>query len=419
MAETTMDSASPPQDGKPRRAYKACLHCRKRKAKCDLGDIDHPREPPCRRCAREGVECTFAESRRGGRASFLKGQLEKEDSLPAILQSGSSAFLSARPPDADFHPFPSSSSVKPYQSPPSPGGVTVFDDDSSNPNKRRRHSSAARPDPLDPKSLAEASLQNPTDALEILALASADVRSGHSLSTRNGAEDRQAHSPAPSESAGPEGRPHASKGEQGTFARLLNHSPFFSQSSLPTQVPRAGGFPRAPSPQHLSSHPLIAASVITFDQLRTYVHQFFVRHHHIFPVVPASRIPRTDEQLAQFAFDENHLVTAMVVVASRHDAQNPQVHDLSWEYMQVRITKGQHDCGDARQLTLVVQTLLQELVLGKGASVGAVEALLLLSEYLPRPTEPDQLSGQAENAMAWMLVGMVSPSLRSQSAPHR
>ncbi|KAA8909747.1 hypothetical protein TRICI_004396 [Trichomonascus ciferrii] len=49
-----------------RRSYKACLNCRQRKVKCDLGDISNPSKPPCARCRREGKECTFTDSKRGG-----------------------------------------------------------------------------------------------------------------------------------------------------------------------------------------------------------------------------------------------------------------------------------------------------------------------------------------------------------------
>lgn len=42
------------------RAYKACILCRKRKARCDLGERDGP---PCMRCRRELRECIFSSER--------------------------------------------------------------------------------------------------------------------------------------------------------------------------------------------------------------------------------------------------------------------------------------------------------------------------------------------------------------------
>lgn len=46
----------------PKRGYRACVHCRLRKAKCDLGDVNAPSEPPCSRCRREQRECVFLPS---------------------------------------------------------------------------------------------------------------------------------------------------------------------------------------------------------------------------------------------------------------------------------------------------------------------------------------------------------------------
>ncbi|CED83259.1 Zn(2)-C6 fungal-type DNA-binding domain [Phaffia rhodozyma] len=51
---------------KAKRAYRACTNCRTRKARCDLGDVNYPKDPPCARCKRESKECTFLPSRRGG-----------------------------------------------------------------------------------------------------------------------------------------------------------------------------------------------------------------------------------------------------------------------------------------------------------------------------------------------------------------
>lgn len=52
------------KDTKWRRSYKACLNCRLRKIKCDMGPLDKPHEPPCKRCKREGKTCEFLQSRK-------------------------------------------------------------------------------------------------------------------------------------------------------------------------------------------------------------------------------------------------------------------------------------------------------------------------------------------------------------------
>lgn len=74
-----------------RRSYKACLNCRKRKIKCDLGDLSNPSKPPCARCRREGKQCVFVESKRGGVANVRAGKEKKRKlespSPPIIVRS--------------------------------------------------------------------------------------------------------------------------------------------------------------------------------------------------------------------------------------------------------------------------------------------------------------------------------------------
>ncbi|KAF2453679.1 hypothetical protein BDY21DRAFT_258620, partial [Lineolata rhizophorae] len=46
------------------RVYQACIPCRRRKVRCDLGPVDNPHDPPCLRCRRESKECFFSKTRR-------------------------------------------------------------------------------------------------------------------------------------------------------------------------------------------------------------------------------------------------------------------------------------------------------------------------------------------------------------------
>lgn len=55
----------PPQH---KRVYQACIPCRRRKVRCDLGSVDNPHDPPCVRCRRESKECFFSATRRKRKA---------------------------------------------------------------------------------------------------------------------------------------------------------------------------------------------------------------------------------------------------------------------------------------------------------------------------------------------------------------
>lgn len=57
MSRPTSQKVS--KENKWRRGFKACLNCRARKVKCDLGPVDEPHDPPCSRCRREGKICEF------------------------------------------------------------------------------------------------------------------------------------------------------------------------------------------------------------------------------------------------------------------------------------------------------------------------------------------------------------------------
>ncbi|KAI9835029.1 MAG: hypothetical protein M1838_005401, partial [Thelocarpon superellum] len=47
-----------------KRVYQACIPCRRRKVRCDLGSVDEPHDPPCQRCRRESKDCFFSATRR-------------------------------------------------------------------------------------------------------------------------------------------------------------------------------------------------------------------------------------------------------------------------------------------------------------------------------------------------------------------
>ncbi|KAM0788743.1 hypothetical protein ACM66B_002835 [Microbotryomycetes sp. NB124-2] len=59
-ATATPSDHEGPKSKRPKRTYRACLPCRGRKLKCDLGDPDAPTDGPCRRCRREQRECVFS-----------------------------------------------------------------------------------------------------------------------------------------------------------------------------------------------------------------------------------------------------------------------------------------------------------------------------------------------------------------------
>ncbi|EMC94185.1 hypothetical protein BAUCODRAFT_43357, partial [Baudoinia panamericana UAMH 10762] len=117
------------------------------------------------------------------------------------------------------------------------------------------------------------------------------------------------------------------------------------------------------------------------DLLRRYKHWY----HPYFPLVPAATLDTAD--LGRTARDEKHLLTAILVIASRDLVEEPGVFVACSEYM---------------------RTLVSALAAGGPANVEAVEALLLLAEWTPYTSRGDagHVGRGEEDREAWMHVGV-------------
>ncbi|KAI0199973.1 transcriptional activator ARO80 [Astrocystis sublimbata] len=122
--------SSGPSQPQHKRVYQACIPCRRRKVRCDLGSVDNPHDPPCMRCRRESKECFFSATRRKRKNDDDQDEYADE----YIVRNGRKRhYLEGSPPlgnpaadDPDdsttFQPVPLS---KPFQHLPlTPGGST-------------------------------------------------------------------------------------------------------------------------------------------------------------------------------------------------------------------------------------------------------------------------------------------------------
>ncbi|WWD19773.1 hypothetical protein CI109_104237 [Kwoniella shandongensis] len=447
-----MDSSSKGGD-KVKRGYRACLHCRSRKAKCDLGDIDAPSSPPCSRCKRESRECVFAPSRRGGnnRKRPMKTSDDEEMSDSDVKPEGGGGggrsssrsaaaveLTSSHPAQTFPYPNPprvhrrmSSSSLVHHpmrQSPPAPTSSSSYyhhhsfskpatgsssshfspmtsssthgtpqtrtgqsqhpalppvgrGKPSTTPSPKRRRLHLNPPlHATDPSSIVVADMRNESDALQILALASGQAAIQDDLEEeqdiRNGS-----------------GRDGGAKLLSGTMGLNLGIDAFADKSS------EKGLSPTVTQPASLGHFPLVKLGILSEDQVTRLTEHFFRCHHHLFPMVPASIIPRTKEQVALFAQNERYLLAAYIIIASRPDnsPEMREVHHRSWEVMRGWIADVQ--------------------CLGAPPTVGLVEALLLLAENLPRTpaaTTPEEIHASGcrvephgdENRQAWQMIGL-------------
>ncbi|GMM28793.1 Aro80 protein [Martiniozyma asiatica (nom. inval.)] len=85
-----------PAKKKFKRNYLACLNCRTRKVKCDLGDVENPHPPPCVRCKRERKECVFIDSKRGTKKNSTVENISTSP-LPPVLPKPTNSSFSTKP----------------------------------------------------------------------------------------------------------------------------------------------------------------------------------------------------------------------------------------------------------------------------------------------------------------------------------
>jgi hypothetical protein len=127
-----------------KRVYQACIPCRRRKVKCDLGSVDNPGDPPCVRCRRESKDCYFSATRRkrkvDGQDDSLDGYEEEGD---YVIRNGRKRLCSdagSEPMSASRSTFASSlynrNSEEILQPPVTPGGHPGR----SQPLRRQSHS---------------------------------------------------------------------------------------------------------------------------------------------------------------------------------------------------------------------------------------------------------------------------------------
>lgn len=79
-SSSTPNPPAQPSSAQHKRVYQACIPCRRRKVRCDLGSVDNPHDPPCVRCRRESKECYFSATRRK-RKNGEDGDDQPEDDI--------------------------------------------------------------------------------------------------------------------------------------------------------------------------------------------------------------------------------------------------------------------------------------------------------------------------------------------------
>ncbi|KAM3413711.1 hypothetical protein BST61_g10402 [Cercospora zeina] len=314
-ASASASAAKPRREGakseREKRTYRACLHCRQRKSRCDLYSSGEPGRPPCERCIREQHECVLGGSRRGGRRVKRGTTAELINNNNNNNNNTTTTTTTTTTPGPSPHTLPAlpgsiESLVRPLalnqphqQRPLDPS----LQQQQHQPRQQRLPSwTALNPDsrtlpPLQhdgavtpvakmtvDDTVASTDLQNPADALEFLAhVAERDSGSNH----------------PPPMHAGAFGRPP---------------QPLARRTSQPQDGSRSGQ-PLTPS-NHIDYPPLTKGK-LGLDMIQALLYRYEDKYHPFFPLAnPAAMDP---SNLPTIAAKEPHLLAAILTVASKDE----------------------------------------------------------------------------------------------------
>ncbi|CAG8979931.1 hypothetical protein HYALB_00013515 [Hymenoscyphus albidus] len=348
------------------RAYRACLNCRSRKSKCYL-EANGGR-PPCRRCQREGKDCVLGESHRGGRRVRKKPKLDEnltQDNQTSPIQddsvvinngssspnnsfSGSSLPVQTaaynhvpQSPHLRSPPFQHNYGTQPEPTYPWPQQLTPATTLNGSTSLLEGNSSKSAERTGVHENIASVDLQNPSDALDILAQVAHSAEDGESPPSDQPQNQARNHQTSPIESL---------------------HSPLVTNpDSYLHYKPVQDGMISPEMIYHL------------FSSYEEFFHPFF-------PIIPQETFDRA--RLPWMSRNEPHLFSAILTVASK---DQERVHQLCYDHN---------------------QQLVSMILSGADADVEAVEALLLLSQWVShRPQSTLAVGRGEEDRVAWMYIG--------------
>ncbi|PIA94108.1 hypothetical protein CB0940_07999 [Cercospora beticola] len=341
------------KEEKEKRTSRACLACRARKSSCKLPKTEDGKlTTPCARCKASGLECVIGSSNRGGRrvrkrtldqAGLANNNVQQPRESPAI--SGASVHFTPDTlssgqthtgwPQSDYGPAipQSGTGMGADLNPPAPDAI-MLDPALQAADANARESLLTNPATRESSigtsgNIAFNDLQNPSDALGILAQI-------------------------------------ASNGE---YNSGYGSSQYTTTTTISAQL----------------EYPLVREGRLSMSRILQLLQRYKYYYHPYFPIVPAATLDAAN--LSRTAREEPHLLTAILVIASRDLTDEPNIFISCSEHM---------------------RALVSALAAGGSGQVEAVEALLVLAEWTPYTSRSDagHVGRGEEDREAWMHVGM-------------
>ncbi|KAH7371223.1 hypothetical protein BKA66DRAFT_572960 [Pyrenochaeta sp. MPI-SDFR-AT-0127] len=397
MSTASPQSAPRSNTAQHTRTYQACIPCRRRKVRCDLGPVDSPFDPPCVRCRRESKECFFSATRRKRKAD---GEEDLEEADDYEVRNGRKRQRSDDVRVPEPINITTANSTAYISQPLTPGGsVGRYE-----PLRRPNTSAGRLPPPNDDE---DQKVNNET----VATLQAGEVYSGHdALNLLFEAAGMNGHIRTGSTSSMQRPTIGSTPGSQTNFASPqanATHVQSNSRTAVEPSVDPAIQQPMIPDPPNeaafadavraWSKFRFVRAGWLTAKEAIAYIDYFYAFLSPLTPIVVPDY--RDHAFHAKLLKEEPMLVITLLTISSRYSQPSGSnnigatsraylIHEKLWKYLQGMIDRmifGQEQfgggfCGAGQQPGSDVNPLSR-----KGLrTLGTVESMMLLTEWHPR-----------------------------------
>ncbi|KAG9237708.1 hypothetical protein BJ875DRAFT_481011 [Amylocarpus encephaloides] len=425
LPDGSRSSQQPQEAAQPvqhRRVYQACIPCRRRKVKCDLGSVDTPGDPPCVRCRRESKECYFSATRRKRKSEGVESLDGFEQGDDYVVRNGRKMGRSSpgrqtsmgAPPSRSgpTAPWPDNTPVNPGP-PLTPGGSVGRPAPLRRPTNQGRdennrttsdESGNTQLENLEAREVMSTKVYGPHDALDLLYKAATNSP-GHMRGGRHGSSQM---SPAMGNREGPMHQPSPHMGTSQPFQQNYMPPPNRDTAIDPMLASygpnerdghRDQGYKNAL--KAWARFRFVRAGWFTPAEAIEYITYYYNFLSPLTPISPPTfQDPSTHETLLT---EEPILTVTLLTIATRYrqmpgaggHCRSHAIHEQLWTYLRGMIERclwgqeafGGGFCGsgaDASEAQTSSTAPWRGLRKGSLRTLGTIESLMILTEWHPR-----------------------------------
>ncbi|KAK6611478.1 Transcriptional activator ARO80 [Botrytis cinerea] len=387
--------------GNHKRIYQACIPCRRRKVRCDLGSVDNPSDPPCVRCRRESKECFFSATRRKRKADGSRENSVEDEyaddyvtrNAPPSARSTSNAFADS----ARMDPGP----------PLTPGGSIGRTQPLRRPQSESRQQEERDQNVENPEAqeVMRQEVYGPHDALDLLYKAATDSP-GHK---RARLDSNSQESPRIGHRAQSASQSYQGPATQHTSFPIshMRHTTTHTESTIDPTLSTGDTIPLEKDHdlgyqdaiKAWSRFRFVRAGWFTAAEAIQYITYYYEFLSPLTPISPPTfKEPYTHPMLL---VEEPILTVTLLTISSRYmemsgaggHSRSYAIHEQLWTYLRGMIERclwgqeafGGGFCGSGAEASLTSSTApWRGLRKGSLRTLGTIESLMILTEWHPR-----------------------------------